>query len=124
MMTREAEGCDMHAQMMAGEAERCDMHAQTMPGEAKERDANSGQAMNGKNRDFLHLEQDAETFAERLCACNPEILIVSNELGYGVVPMEKADRLWREAAGRICCALASRADEVVRVVCGIGQRIK
>jgi adenosylcobinamide kinase/adenosylcobinamide-phosphate guanylyltransferase len=124
MMTREAEGCDMHAQMMAGEAEGCHMRAQMMPGEAKECKAYSGQATNGKNRDFLHLEQDAEAFAECLCACNPEILIVSNELGYGVVPMEKADRLWREAAGRICCALASRADEVVRVVCGIGQRIK
>ncbi|MDO4323655.1 MAG: bifunctional adenosylcobinamide kinase/adenosylcobinamide-phosphate guanylyltransferase [Lachnospiraceae bacterium] len=70
------------------------------------------------------LEQQAEAFAEMLCRKNPDIVIISNELGYGVVPMEKEDRLWREAVGRICTGLASRADEVIRVVCGMGQRLK
>lgn len=70
------------------------------------------------------LERQARGFAEMLCWKNPDILIVSNELGYGVVPMEKTDRLWREATGRICTEIAARADEVVRVVCGVGQRLK
>ena len=70
------------------------------------------------------LEQQAEAFAAWLAEKNPEILIVTNELGCGVVPMEKADRLWREAVGRVCTALAARSDEVVRVVCGIGVTLK
>jgi len=38
--------------------------------------------------------------------------------------MDKCDREWREAVGRTCCYIAKKADEVVRVVCGVGNRIK
>lgn len=69
-------------------------------------------------------EEQAEAFAEWLAACNPDIVIVSNELGYGIVPVEKADRMWREAVGRLCTCLAARSEMVVRVVCGIGMRLK
>ena len=74
--------------------------------------------------DLSLLEQQAEKFADWICTVNPEIVIISNELGYGVVPMEKTDRIWREAAGRSCTCLAQKADEVVRVVCGIGMQLK
>ncbi len=70
------------------------------------------------------LERRASKFACALLRENPELVIVSNELGYGIVPVEKADRLWRELTGRVCTSLAAHADEVVRVVCGIGIRIK
>lgn len=73
---------------------------------------------------LIELEQRAEEFAEELYRRNPDILVVSNELGYGVVPMEKFDRDYREAVGRACTCIAARSDEVVRVVCGIGLRIK
>lgn len=73
--------------------------------------------------DLSGLEVQAEAFADFLCRKNPQILIVSNELGYGVVPVEKEARLWREACGRMCTALAGRADEVVRVICGVGQKL-
>ena len=75
------------------------------------------------DQSILGIEQQAERFAELLYEKNPDILIVSNELGCGIVPMEKRDRLWREACGRVCTALAARADEVVRVVCGVGQKL-
>lgn len=55
---------------------------------------------------------------------NPEIIIVCNELGYGVVPIEKFDREYREAVGRLCCKAAEYSDEVVRVICGLGTVIK
>ncbi|MCD8336442.1 MAG: bifunctional adenosylcobinamide kinase/adenosylcobinamide-phosphate guanylyltransferase [Lachnospiraceae bacterium] len=74
--------------------------------------------------DLTLLEEQAHDFSVWLLQANPEITIVSNELGYGIVPMEKSDRLWRERVGRICTCLASEADEVVRVVCGIGTRLK
>ena len=74
--------------------------------------------------DLTALEQEAEAFAGHLLQKNPHILIVSDEIGCGVVPLDPADRRWREAVGRVCTSLASRADEVVRIVCGVGMRIK
>ena len=68
----------------------------------------------------------AEEFADGASCTeqNPDILVVSNELGYGVVPVDKFERLSREKTGRICCALAAFAKRVDRVVCGIGMVIK
>ena len=42
----------------------------------------------------------------------------------GIVPIDSFEREYRERTGRILVKLAEQADEVVRVVCGIGQRIK
>lgn len=69
-------------------------------------------------------EQAAAGFAERLLRENPEILIVSNEIGYGLVPVSLEERIWREQTGRVCTALAARSEQVIRVVMGIGTRIK
>lgn len=55
---------------------------------------------------------------------NQDIIIISDEIGYGIVPMTKFDREYRELVGRICCYLAKEANEVIRVTCGIGRRIK
>ncbi|MDY3249112.1 MAG: bifunctional adenosylcobinamide kinase/adenosylcobinamide-phosphate guanylyltransferase [Candidatus Choladocola sp.] len=74
--------------------------------------------------DLAGLEVQAEQFAEKLRKENPDIIIVSTELGYGVVPVEKSDRTYREATGRVCTCLAAKAEEVVRVVCGIGMKLK
>lgn len=65
-----------------------------------------------------------ETLAEELLQKNPELVVVTNELGYGVVPCEREDRRWREATGRICTKLAKKANIVTRVVCGIGMDLK
>ena len=51
-------------------------------------------------------------------------LVLCREVGSGVVPMDPAEREWREATGRLVCALAERADVVVRVVCGIPTALK
>lgn len=69
-------------------------------------------------------EQDVLQFAQDLCEKNPKIVVVSDEVGYGIVPMEAGERAWREACGRVCTVLAEKADEVTRVCCGIGRRIK
>ena len=61
---------------------------------------------------------------QELVKKNPQIVIVTNELGYGVVPIEAFDRKYREDTGRLCCDLAAVSDEVWRVCCGIGTCIK
>ena len=61
---------------------------------------------------------------EELLRVNPDIVLISNELGYGVVPVDAFDRKYREAVGRICTKMAAAAKRVVRVTCGIGTVIK
>lgn len=55
---------------------------------------------------------------------NQDAVILCNELGCGLVPMDAFDRRYRELVGRIQCELAKRADSVYRVYCGIGVKIK
>lgn len=50
--------------------------------------------------------------------------VICDEIGCGVVPMERSERDRREAVGRLCCALAQEADQVYRVFCGMAQQIK
>lgn len=65
-----------------------------------------------------------EDMLNRLLAENPDIIIIVDELGCGIVPMDAFDRNYREITGRICCRLAGEAQEVHRVICGIGTVIK
>ena len=51
-------------------------------------------------------------------------IVIATEVGGGVVPMEKDQRERREAAGRLACLLAQRADTVIRVCCGLPQILK
>ena len=50
--------------------------------------------------------------------------VTCDETGCGVVPVDPAMEGWREAVGRLCCALAAEADAVVRVIAGVPQWIK
>lgn len=70
------------------------------------------------------MEVGQEFSLEKLKEENPEIILVTNELGYGVVPIDRFDRDYREKTGRICCQVAKEAREVHRVVCGLGTVIK
>jgi len=63
-------------------------------------------------------------FAEELCKENPDAIVVCNEIGYGIHPIDREERLWREQTGRALCVIAEHAESVTRVSCGIGQRIK
>lgn len=67
---------------------------------------------------------DVRVLPEALSQKNPNIVIVTDEIGCGLVPVDAFMRKYREETGRICTELASRANEVVRVVLGIGTVIK
>ena len=51
-------------------------------------------------------------------------VIITDEVGCGIVPVDPFERKYRETTGRICCVLAKRAEKVVRVMCGIPTVIK
>ena len=67
---------------------------------------------------------DPEKELEELIKLNPQIILVCNEVGCGVIPITREDRAFREAVGRCMCMAASKADKVTRIICGIGQVIK
>ncbi|MBQ8687652.1 MAG: bifunctional adenosylcobinamide kinase/adenosylcobinamide-phosphate guanylyltransferase [Ruminococcus sp.] len=67
---------------------------------------------------------DPLDFTRRLCIENPDAVILMDEIGCGIIPLEKAERLWREAAGRAGCIIAGQAETVVRISCGIPVIIK
>ncbi len=72
----------------------------------------------------LKEDREVSELAEKLINGNPDIIIVSQEVGYGVVPVEAFDRKYREAVGRVCTKLAAYSRKVTRVICGIGTVIK
>ena len=51
-------------------------------------------------------------------------IVTCSEVGAGIVPLDAQERAWREAVGRMACELASQADVVVRMVCGIPVVLK
>ena len=51
-------------------------------------------------------------------------IVSATEGGGGVGPVQAEQRRAREAAGRLSCLLAARADTVVRVCCGLPQLLK
>ncbi|MDR2613386.1 MAG: bifunctional adenosylcobinamide kinase/adenosylcobinamide-phosphate guanylyltransferase [Deltaproteobacteria bacterium] len=52
------------------------------------------------------------------------LVVVSNELGWGIVPMEPESRLYRDAVGLAHQTLAAHASAVYLVVAGIPVRLK
>lgn len=64
---------------------------------------------------------DLEALADRLAAYE---VVTATEIGGGVVPIDRDERAAREAAGRLGCLLAARADAVVRVFCGLPLVLK
>ncbi len=65
-------------------------------------------------------ERELETMIERWTDC----ILISDEIGNGIVPLEAGEREYRERLGRMLVEIAKRAESVERVFCGIGQRIK
>lgn len=56
--------------------------------------------------------------------CKADLVIVSNEVGHGIVPENALARRFREAQGRLNIALAAEADLVFHVVAGLPQVLK
>lgn len=72
-------------------------------------------------QDLAGKADDLNSLASELA--NYEV-VIATETGCGVVPVDKEERRCREAAGRLACLLAEKADTVVRVCCGIPKVLK
>ena len=74
--------------------------------------------------DQADLQEATQKLIAGLRACPAPWVIVSNEVGHGIVPDNKLARQFREAQGRLNIALAAEADLAVMVIAGLPQVLK
>jgi adenosylcobinamide kinase/adenosylcobinamide-phosphate guanylyltransferase len=74
-------------------------------------------------RRLLDAGESPQDFTRRLIAAEPEV-VITDDIGSGIVPLEREERLWREECGICTRLLAGNAETVIRVVCGIPQVLK
>ncbi|MDR4495596.1 MAG: bifunctional adenosylcobinamide kinase/adenosylcobinamide-phosphate guanylyltransferase [Nitrospirales bacterium] len=65
-----------------------------------------------------------KAFLRAVRACPGQIVVVSNELGLGLVPGDAGSRQFRDIAGRMNQLVAAEADEVYFLVSGLPLRLK
>lgn len=72
------------------------------------------------------LEENADiiAFTKLLCIENDKAVVIMNEIGCGIVPLEKKDRVWREMVGKCGCIIAENADTVIRISNSVPVAIK
>ena len=61
---------------------------------------------------------------DAMCGGFEDVVTVGTEMGCGVVPIERKERLLREVNGRVNCMLAKHADRVILMQTGIPVVIK
>ncbi len=61
---------------------------------------------------------------ELLTSISGNEIIVTNEVGMGIIPMDASTRSYVEELGRLNAALAQRAEEVVFMVAGLPLTLK
>lgn len=71
-----------------------------------------------------HADLRMQTLLEEYIRLYPQAVILCDEIGCGVVPMQPQERQWRELTGRLCCQLAQRAQRVCRIFCGLPHLLK
>ena len=64
-----------------------------------------------------------EFFEERLDVLR-ECVVICTEISGGIVPVDEAERRWREETGKIYQLLAREAETVDRVFAGLAVRLK
>jgi len=70
------------------------------------------------------LEQIEKIKNQIVPLMNKNIIIVTNETGWGIVPENPETRLYRDLLGIINSRIAAMASQVILAVCGIGVQIK
>lgn len=73
-----------------------------------------------ENRAFKELHSLVEAINDN----GYDLILVTNEIGYSLVPNSQVGRIFRDIQGRINQKMAALSDEVYLVCCGIPVRIK
>jgi adenosylcobinamide kinase/adenosylcobinamide-phosphate guanylyltransferase len=81
-----------------------------------------------KDLDAVHIEKEVDEEIGELIKCmersDADFIIVSNEVGLGLVPADPMSRLFRDLLGKANQMLAQHIDEVILMVAGIPVKVK
>jgi adenosylcobinamide kinase/adenosylcobinamide-phosphate guanylyltransferase len=80
--------------------------------------------LQGRNLNDLAVFEATAELLRTIRAMKARVVIVSNELGLGLVPAIKPVRAFRDLAGRVNQQVAAEADEVYLAVSGLPLRLK
>ena len=83
--------------------------------------AEAAEAVETSHSPLDDLQEKLRSLADSL---SQKEVVIATETGCGVIPLDPRERRNREAAGRLSCLLAERAETVVRICCGIPQVLK
>jgi len=78
----------------------------------------------GRGRKEQEILQEARTLLTTIRRVKARVVLVSNELGMGLVPVDAVSRRFRELAGAVNRHVAQEADAAYFVVSGIPVRLK
>ncbi|GAH42518.1 unnamed protein product, partial [marine sediment metagenome] len=88
----------------------------------------AGSVKNLERIDFAEAEKQVMTEVKELIKCINKhkgiFIVVSNEVGLGLVPENKLGRVYRDLLGKANQLLAQHADEIYFMVSGIPVKIK
>ncbi len=74
--------------------------------------------------DYMEKEQDIIPDIQSLIHRYPNTIIISDEVGSGIVPATVSEIRYREQVGRVQVELASMATEVYQILCGLCRKLK
>jgi len=79
------------------------------------------EAINEVEKKIMH---EITEFLDEADLNTETLILVTNEVGFGIVPDNKLSRIFRDISGRANQFIASRADEVYLMICGLPMKIK
>ncbi len=79
---------------------------------------------NCEGADYSAWHRERGDFLDALSACASDIIIVTNEVGTGIVPDNAASRVFRDEQGWLNQAVAAACDEVFLVTAGLPLCLK
>lgn len=75
-------------------------------------------------RELMEKGADVDALVDEYLEQHPDCIIICDEIGNGIVPMDPFERAYREKLGRLLADIAQQAEHVERVICGLGVRLK
>ena len=75
---------------------------------------------------YRHLEalSRRNTDITRLFPLFEDAVVIARQVNGGIVPMDGAERTWREVHGTLVQRLAREAAHVTRILCGLTEELK